>query len=89
MWSTKSFNWEYTNTVIIIARGFQLLLLEQLSLYGQIPQGSALRVPERVLGLTPLAQGHAVKTRLGEVHETFADSRDDMAAEAFLHTLKG
>lgn len=64
MWCTKSFNWEFTNILIIIARGFQLLPSEQLPLYGQAPQGSALRVPERVLGLSPLAQGHAVKPHI-------------------------
>lgn len=64
MWCTKSFNREYTNTLIFIARGFQLLLSELLSLCGQTAQGSALRVPERVLGLSLLVQGHAVKTHV-------------------------
>lgn len=63
MWCTKNFNWECTNILIIIARGFQLLLSELLPLYGQTPQGSAPS-PERVSGLSPLAQGHAEKAHV-------------------------
>lgn len=52
--------------------------------------GFSLEGPERVLAFSAKAQGHAVRNPcFGEVHESFANSREDTAAAAFLHTLKG